>query len=217
MLAGMLILNSFNTIGYAASTIVARSRRVRDNGHYTGSITIEASGNTIRAVGKYKMPGDSYWSTLSTDYVTIRSGYDYRAKWDKYSEWFGSFDNGYWHDVFRVILIEYKKLNSPSSITVPNNIEGDKSFIVSWGVSPGATRYDLERSINGGGFSQVYSGTGRTFTDTAQSNWNTVVYRVRAYDGEEFSDYRTSPIRTVIHNTIPTLTIITPSENSYFV
>ena len=97
---------------------------------------------------------------------------------------------------------------TPSSITVPSTIQGGESFAVSWGASTDpdgdSITYILERQVNGGSWIQIYSGSSRSKTESPQSSWNTVRYRVRAYDGKAYSDYRTSPTRTVIHNSPPT-------------
>ncbi|MDU5083558.1 MAG: hypothetical protein E6231_20035, partial [Bacillota bacterium] len=95
--------------------------------------------------------------------------------------------------------------DTPSSITVPSIIEGGKSFTVSWGTSSGATAYYLERSVNGGTYTSIYSGSSRSYTDTITKGWNTVAYRVRSHNSDGFSGYTTSPIRTVTNNTPPTI------------
>lgn len=98
--------------------------------------------------------------------------------------------------------------STPSSITVPTTLEGGNSYSISWGSGSGATSYRLERSSNGGSYTQIYSGSSLSYTDTMSTNWNTVIYRVRAYNSGGYSSYRTSPSRTVIQNTAPT----TPSN-----
>lgn len=103
----------------------------------------------------------------------------------------------------------------PSSITVPANIKSGTQFTVSRGSSTDSEgdsiSYYLERSVNGGTFTQVSSNMGATYKDTPLATWNTVSYRVRAYDGEEFSGYRTSPTRTVTHNSSPTINVTSPN------
>lgn len=89
--------------------------------------------------------------------------------------------------------------STPTSITVPSTIKGGESITVSWGSSSGATSYRLERSVDGGTWTQIYSGGSRSYTDTITKGWNTVAYRVRAYNSDGYSSYRTSPTRTVIN------------------
>ena len=66
--------------------------------------------------------------------------------------------------------------------------------------------YVLERQYNGGTWTQLYKGINKTYTDTITQGWESVAYRVKAYDsaGAE-SAYSTSPTRTVVNNTPPTI------------
>ena len=84
-------------------------------------------------------------------------------------------------------------------VAVPSTLEGGKSYSISWGSGSGASSYRLDRSVNGGAYSQIYSGSSRSYTDTILSTWNTVTYRVRAYNTDGYSSYITSPTRTVKH------------------
>ncbi len=93
--------------------------------------------------------------------------------------------------------------SAPSSISVPTTVKGGESISISWGSSSGATNYYLERSVNGGSWTSIYGGSNRSYTDTISKSWNTVAYRVRAYNSDGFSGYTTSPTRTVINNTSP--------------
>ncbi|WP_312908010.1 hypothetical protein [Tissierella praeacuta] len=95
--------------------------------------------------------------------------------------------------------------SSPSSITVPTIVKSGEQINISWSSSSGATSYYLERSVNGGSWTQVYSGSSRSYTHTITKGWNTVAYRVRAYNSDGYSGYTTSPTRTVINNTPPTI------------
>lgn len=98
----------------------------------------------------------------------------------------------------------------PSSITVPTAVEGGASLTVTWGASTDAdsnlSGYKLERSVGGGSWTQIYSGTARTYTDAITFGWTTVAYRVRAYDAAgAHSGYRTSETRTVHNNRAPVI------------
>ena len=44
------------------------------------------------------------------------------------------------------------------------------------------TGYRLERTINGGAYTEIYNGLNLTFSDVVGVNTNTHTYRVRAYD-----------------------------------
>ena len=101
--------------------------------------------------------------------------------------------------------------NTPPSITVPETVRSGKNLTVTWAASVDpdgdAVSYELERQYNGGGWSNVYSGSATTFTDTGiTGSMNTVAYRVRAKDSKAaYSAYTTSPTRTVTHNVDPTI------------
>lgn len=86
---------------------------------------------------------------------------------------------------------------APATITVPSAITVGDSIAVSWGAVTGADSYKLERSINGGGFTQIYSGTATSYTDTALATWSKVQYRVASVKDNVSSDWTTSVERTV--------------------
>jgi hypothetical protein len=99
---------------------------------------------------------------------------------------------------------------TPSSITVPTTVRGGQTLAISWGASTdpdgNLAGYRLERSVNGGAYSQIYQGTQLSYTDNITYGWTTVQYRVKAYDtAEAESGYQTSPSRTVINNTAPVI------------
>lgn len=119
----------------------------------------------------------------------------------------GRHTDGYWY--VRGSLANTAP-TAPSSITVPVTVKGGETLNISWGASTDTdgnlSGYKLERSINGGAFTQIYQGPNRSFTDAIAKGWNTVAYRVRAYDSEgAHSGYTTSPTRTVINNTAPVI------------
>ena len=101
--------------------------------------------------------------------------------------------------------------SQPPSITVPSSISTGQSFVVKWGAatdSDGDTiTYVLERSVNGGTYTQVAQTQSLNYTDTAASSWNTVQYRVKAVDSHgTSSQYKVSVQRTVVKNNPPTIT-----------
>lgn len=69
-----------------------------------------------------------------------------------------------------------------------------------------AVSYELERSVDAGAYTNIHTGGGLTYTDTAGANWTAVQYRVRAVDNKgAASAYAVSPIRNVVHNVDPTV------------
>lgn len=97
---------------------------------------------------------------------------------------------------------------TPSGITIPTELKGNQSAIINWGASTDAdsnlSGYKLERSVNSGAYTQIYSGTALTYTDTIPVGTDTIQYRVKSFDATELeSAYNTSESRTVINNTTP--------------
>ena len=98
----------------------------------------------------------------------------------------------------------------PSSITVPEVIKSNKAAKISWGTAldpeGGSIGYELERKIDSNGWTRIYKGINKEFTDNIVKGWGTVAYRVKAYDnhGTE-SGYTTGPTRTVKNNEDPTI------------
>lgn len=97
----------------------------------------------------------------------------------------------------------------PSYLNVPSTINGGSSVAISWGTSTdteGDTiSYRLERSVDGAAYSVLSTGSSTSYTDSITYGWNTVQYRVCAYDVDGDSDYSTSSVVTVYNNTAPTI------------
>lgn len=97
---------------------------------------------------------------------------------------------------------------APTSITVPGIISGGNPLQIAWDASTdpdgNLEGYQLERSDNGGTYTQIYIGNQQTFTDSVAFGINTVQYRVKAFDSAGLeSEYTTSPVRTVTNNRPP--------------
>ena len=97
----------------------------------------------------------------------------------------------------------------PGSITIPSSILAGTSFDISWGASTdpegSLAGYKLERSTDGGAWTQIYSGSALKYTDSvAGTDVGTLQYRVKAFDavGAE-SAYKTSSTQNVIPNSPP--------------
>ena len=140
----------------------------------------------------------------------------YRVKaYDSYGE-----ESGY------AATSEYTVINNtaptvPETITVPSVIANGSSVLISWGASTDAdgeaVSYQLERSIDGGAFEVIYTGSARNYTDTIESGWATIAYRVCAVDARGAkSGYAESDVRNIISNYAPTVEIIdAPDGNDY--
>lgn len=140
----------------------------------------------------------------------------YRVKaYDSYGE-----ESGY------AATSEYTVINNtaptvPETITVPSVIANGSSVLISWGASTDAdgeaVSYQLERSIDGGAFEVIYTGSARNYTDTIEAGWATIAYRVCAVDARGAkSGYAESDVRNIISNYAPTVEIIdAPDGNDY--
>lgn len=94
---------------------------------------------------------------------------------------------------------------APGSITVSDGVTVGRTVSVSWSASSAeGAIYELERSVNGGSFAQIYSGGDYFYSDTAASGWTSVQYRVRANSDSGVSSWVTSPIRSVVDPSAPT-------------
>ena len=140
----------------------------------------------------------------------------YRVKaYDSYGE-----ESGY------AATSEYTVINNtaptvPETITVPSVIANGSSVLISWGASTDAdgeaVSYQLERSIDGGAFEVIYTGSARNYTDTIEAGWATIAYRACAVDARGAkSRYAESDVRNIISNYAPTVEIIdAPVGNDY--
>ena len=98
---------------------------------------------------------------------------------------------------------------SPTTINVPT-IYGGKSNSISWGSATDpdgdVITYQLECSVNGGAYTQIYSGSSSSYTHLVPFGTTSVVYRVKATDTSGASSaYKTSATITVINNNAPVI------------
>lgn len=99
--------------------------------------------------------------------------------------------------------------STPAILNVPT-IYGGKSNPISWSnstdIQGDAITYQLECSMNGGNYEQVYSGTSAVYAHIVPFGTSTVTYRVKATDPSGMSSaYITSSIITVINNNAPVI------------
>ena len=124
--------------------------------------------------------------------------------------------NSGWRTGSNVTVVNNRAPSAPGSITVPAAVRGGSTLPISWTKATDSddnlSGYELERSVNGGSWSQIYKGAALSYTDTITAGWNTVAYRVRAYDTlSATSAYITSDTRTVDNNAYPVITGSTAS------
>lgn len=97
----------------------------------------------------------------------------------------------------------------PTLLNVPT-IYGGKSNSISWSsvIDPNGdtVTYQLECSINGGAYSQIYSGASTSYAHLVAFGTTSVAYRVKATDPlGEVSAYKTSATITVVNNNAPVI------------
>lgn len=124
--------------------------------------------------------------------------------------------NSGWRTGSNVTVVNNRAPSAPGSITVPAAVRGGSTLPISWTRATDSddnlSGYELERSVNGGSWSQIYKGAALSYTDTITAGWNTVAYHVRAYDTlSATSAYITSDTRTVDNNAYPVITGSTAS------
>ena len=110
----------------------------------------------------------------------------------------------------QVTVVNNTAPSAPASISVPTEVKGGGSLVISWSAATDSdgnlSGYKLERSVNGGAYSEIYDGKNTSYTDTITKGWSKVQYRVKAYDPYTSSGYTTSAERTVDNNSAPTIT-----------
>lgn len=100
---------------------------------------------------------------------------------------------------------------APAGITVPLTVLGGGEVTVTWSTAYDSegnlSGYALERRVDGGEWAEIYRGAALSFTDAIAKGWESVGYRVCAYDscGAQ-SAYTEAPTRTVDNNTAPVIT-----------
>lgn len=92
--------------------------------------------------------------------------------------------------------------SAPASITI-GDVLGGQQCTITWGAATDSDgtidHYELERQVdNGDTWTQIFSGNALTYSDTINSEWATVNYRVRAVDDDaEPGPYTTGTMQTV--------------------
>lgn len=83
-------------------------------------------------------------------------------------------------------------------ITAPSQVMEGQQVPVSWSTVAAANTYVLERKSSAADWAQIYSGADTHFTDSSESGWTSVQYRVKAGKDGTFGGYTTSPEIPVI-------------------
>jgi hypothetical protein len=101
---------------------------------------------------------------------------------------------------------------APVLNALPASINDNNNITVSWEAANLAAQYRLQRKIDAGSWTTLYTGASRTYTDSeVKTLWNSVQYRVYGINTYGNSGaYSTSSVITITHNTPP---IISGSDN----
>ena len=124
-----------------------------------------------------------------------------------------------WKTSGQVTVINNTAPTVPGPLTVPEQVQGGGPLVISWGSSSDGENnlagYSLERQVDGGDWAVVYTGDQLSFTDQITKGWQTVAYRVRAYDSHSaYSGFASSETRQVNNNTPPAITCELPANTS---
>jgi len=106
------------------------------------------------------------------------------------------------------IVINKLIYNVPSRIHIPGYVLGGKNNTVKWSppvVVETITSYTVERSVDGGEYTQVYQGAAPQFVDTLVFGTATVQYRVTAHSGGLSSHPAESPVLDIINSYDPVI------------
>lgn len=122
-----------------------------------------------------------------------------------------------WRTSGQVTVINNTAPTVPDGITVPEAVQGGQPLDIAWGPSTDGENnlagYGLERQVDGGDWEAVYTGPGLAFTDQITKGWQTVAYRVRAYDDvSAYSGFAVSETREVNNNTPPAIVCEYPAN-----
>lgn len=179
----------------------------------------DAEGNLEGYIVERSTNGGSSWSQIYQGSATSTSNtvafgtesVTYRVK--AYDS--AGLESG-WKTSNTVTVTNNRAPSAPGSLTVPAIVRGGSTLAISWTAASdndgNLSGYELERQVDGGSWSQIYKGSALAYTDTITSGWNTVAYRVRAYDTyNSTSGYVTSDTRTVDSNALPVITSSTAS------
>lgn len=96
--------------------------------------------------------------------------------------------------------------SAPSEINVPYPLSSGSTAQITWGASTITTdtiaSYTLERSVDQGSWTQIYSGSDLSYTDSI-GDWGTVQYRVQAVNDKGLDGpYTTSDLTTIADGVI---------------
>ena len=168
--------------------------------------TTPTYGGTIRYTYQVKRSGGE-WTTISSNNTatslqyTIPAGTTSFAARVRASDTWGFSSSDYTTGTTLTVTNNLPP-SAPDGITI-GDVLGGQQCTITWGAATDSDgtidHYELERQVdNGDTWTQIFSGNALTYSDTINSEWATVNYRVRAVDDDaEPGPYTTGTMKTV--------------------
>lgn len=163
-------------------------------------------GGTIRYTYQVQLSGGA-WQTISSNNTatslqyTIPAGTTSFAARVRASDTWGFSSSDYTTGATLSVTNNLPP-SAPDGITI-GDVLGGQQCTITWGAATDSDgtidHYELERQVdNGDTWTQIFSGNALTYSDTINSEWATVNYRVRAVDDDaEPGPYTTGTMKTV--------------------
>ena len=163
-------------------------------------------GGTIRYTYQVQLSGGA-WQTISSNNTatslqyTIPAGTTSFAARVRASDTWGFSSSDYTTGTTLTVTNNLPP-SAPDGITI-GDVLGGQQCTITWGAATDSDgtidHYELERQVdNGDTWTQIFSGNALTYSDTINSEWATVNYRVRAVDDDaEPGPYTTGTMQTV--------------------
>lgn len=172
-------------------------------------------GGTISYQYEYSLDGGNVWNQLalttaaSRQYTIPKGTQTFRVRVQARDNM--GFTSSDWIYGPQVNVVNNSAPSAPPTITVPVSPRGGAQTTITWTASSDVdgnlAGYELERQLDGGSWTSLYTGAGLSYLDTVAKGTATVAYRVRAYDADgDYSGYTTSATRTVVNNNPPVIT-----------
>ena len=172
-------------------------------------------GGTISYQYEYSLDGGNVWNQLalttaaSRQYTIPKGTQTFRVRVQARDNM--GFTSSDWIYGPQVNVVNNSAPSAPPTITVPVSPRGGAQTTITWTASSDVdgnlAGYELERQLDGGSWTSLYTGEGLSYLDTIPKGTATAAYRVRAYDADgEYSGYTTSATRTVVNNNPPVIT-----------
>ena len=172
-------------------------------------------GGTISYQYEYTLDGGNVWNQLalttaaSRQYTIPKGTQTFRVRVQARDNM--GFTSSDWIYGPQVNVVNNSAPSAPPTITVPVSPRGGAQTTITWTASSDVdgnlAGYELERQLDGGSWTSLYTGAGLSYLDTIPKGTATAAYRVRAYDADgEYSGYTTSATRTVVNNNPPVIT-----------